>query len=559
MSFISGALGGVGAIKDDPRAMDAITRWQELKGNRSQHEADWEDIARLIRPQRGGFRTTSERNQPHDKPLSSAPIVAQGNLSAGLYGTLMNESNRWFGLKGADPDLNRYKPMAEWLDIVTQRCANSFSASVSPFYNAGIQLFSDITAFGNAAQYDELLPGEKKIMDVTLSLAEVVYDIDGFGMVNEVVRRFGLKARAAARMLGTQNLPPKVNEMADKGSQEQIWFLHHVLPNDDFVKGRLGPRGKKWLSHYLCEIDCAMVRVRGYDDMPFLAPRWEVESGCIYGTGPGFVALASARLVNLMDAATIKAAQFAADPTKLAASKDMWQPQGVVRPGAVIQGGLDYQGRPTLRNMETHPNIGLTIQEKQQKIEEVRDAFNWSLMNLAGRTGMTATEVMTIQEERQRLMAPHMGRIQHEYLAPKIARRFALLWKAGQLPPPPPEAEGMSLQVEYLSAAAMAQRSMEGTAVVRILEDLAPLAQMDPRYLDRLSPDDIAEALHAARGAPASILRSREEADAIAQGRAQAQQAAQQMEMAAQSGAIAKDMASAAQQAGMVPQEGAVQ
>lgn len=523
----------------------ARQRWDELKAARSRHEADWEAIARLIRPQRGGFSMDNPHDRTAEKPLSSAPIMAQVNFASGLYGALTNPADRWFSFTTEDEDLNAWKPMAEWLDVATGRVFNSFAPAVSPFYSQTTMLFSDVAAFGNSAQYDELVPDRRKILDVTLSLAEVVWDIDGFGLVCEVVRRFMLTPRQAIDMFGADALPAHVIEAAEARSTTQHAYFHHVGKNAMFAPRALGPRGKRWFSRYACEVGNTLIRERGYDEMPFFAPRWEVESGAVYGFGPGFNALASARTHHAMDAATLRAAQFAADPTKLAPDRHTWPLNGQIAPGRVVYGAVNQRGDALLRNLEAPRDIGLTLQEKQAKIEEIRDAFHYTLMNLAGRTGMTATEVMTINEERMRLWAPHMGRIQEEFLAPKIERRFALLWKAGQLPPPPEGAEGIALQVQYTSAASMAQRSAQGAATMRVIEDLAPLIAVKPRIADRIDDDALVETITQARGAPARLLRSREEADAIAQQRAEAEQQAQQMQMLQQGAGAARDMAGA--------------
>lgn len=534
-------------IEKDTRAQEAIRRWGDLKSERTRFERDWEDIARLIRPQRGGFGLDNHATRQMEKPLSSAPIIAQTNFSSGLYGALTNPANRWMGLKTDDPDLNAWQPMAEWLDICTTRVLNSFQPALSPFYSAATQLFADLSCFGNAAQYDEMDRPSRKIMDVTLSLAEVVYDIDAYGRVCEVVRRFHLKPHAAVQMFGPDAVPAKVLELARKHSNDTHAYFHHVRRNHAWQKGRLGVRGKAWLSRYACEVDDSLIRERGYDEMPFFAPRWEVESGFVYGTGPGFVALPSARLVHQMDAATLEAAQRAARPTILAPDRDAWQLSGQVRPGHVIYGGTNNRGEPMLRTFEALGATGLTVEEKRAKIDEIRDAFNYTLMNLAGRTGMTATEVMTINEERMRLWAPHMGRVQEEYLAPKIARRFGILWKAGQLPPPPEGAPPAAIVVDYQSAAAMAQKSTEGAAALRVIEDIAPLIQVKPRLGDRISEDDLIEVLADARGAPSRMLRSREEADEIARMRAEQEQQAQAMQMAQAGAGALQDLAGAAQ------------
>lgn len=543
------------AIREkDPAAQAAMQRWDEMKGDRAHHERDWEAIAELIRPQRGGFSSDDHTTRSMSKPLSSAPISAQVNFSSGLYGSLTNPANRWMGLETNDRDLNAWKPAKIWLDAVTDRILDSFRPAVSPFYDATTQVFSDLAAFGNGANYDEVMLEEGRILDVTLSLAEVCFEIDAYGRVVEVVRRFKLRPAAAMSMF-KGNLPAKLVKMAEEGSVEKVNFYHHVLRNDAWRQRALGVKGKRWISRYACEMEQTLLRESGYDEMPFHAPRWDVESGAIYGTGPGYMALPAARAHNRMDDATMRAAQFAADPTILAPDRSDWPLNGRIRPGNVVYGGVSMNGSKMLDVLQTGGSINLTLEEKQAKIDEIRDAFHYTLMNLAGRTGMTATEVMTINEERQRLWAPYQGRVQGEYLAPKVMRRFSLLWRAGQLPPPPPEMEGASLQVSYQSAAAAAQKASEGTALMRILEDIGPLAQAKPRLLDRIDEDGLLETLIDARGAPGRAFRSREEADQLAQQRAERAQMAEAMQ-AAQSGAgIAKDL----HQAGMIDPQGGAQ
>jgi len=113
---------------------------------------------------------------------------------------------------------------------------------------------------------------------------------------------------------------------------------------------------------------------------------------------------------------------------------------------------------------------------------------------------------------------------------------------------------GVELRVDYQSAAAAAQRSVEGNAALRILQDISPLIGIKPRLADRIDEDGLLETLMNARGAPAQMFRSREQADAIAEQRAQAQQAMQMAQMAQAGAGAVRDVADAtmaAQEAGL--------
>jgi hypothetical protein len=534
-------------IENDPRAEEAIRRWDELKAERTMFEQDWNDIARLIRPQRGGFGLDSPTMRKLEKPLSSEPVIAHGNFAAGIYAGITNPANRWAGFATPDKDLNKWQPMAEWNDQVTLRVMNSFSPAMSSFYSSSYQAYADLSAFGNAAGYDQVNTERRGFSDVTVSLAEVVVDIDYNNHVVEVVRKFRLTARAAVREFGKDMLPPKVVEMAKKGSTDKIPFYQHVVKNDDFVPNRLGVGGKRWVSHHVCEEGKALIRRKGYHEMPFYFPRWDVDGGFTYGTGPGFVALASARVNHRMEDATIRAAQYAADPTKLAPDRNAIPLNGTFRPGAVVYGGVNMRGEALIRNMDGVGNIGLTFEEKRAKVEAIKDAFYYSVMSLTGRTGLSDDENRIIEEARLRNWAPHADRIMEEYAARKAERRFRMLWRAGQIPPPPDGIpENTPLQVQYQSAATMALRASEGQAIRGFIRDITPMAQVKPRYMDRINDDALIEALHdASPSLPASILNSRDQADQIAEQRAQQQQAAQALEAAQAGGAVAKDLAQA--------------
>lgn len=549
MNAMAGHDGAQGERKNNPQAKEAMEAWTRLKQARSKDEQDWEEIARFIRPQRGGFGLSDPGNRTMEKPLSSEPIQAAASFAAGIYAGITNPANRWFGLETPDEDFNKWQPMAEWNDLVTRRVFASFGPSLSSFYPATFQAYSDIAAFGNAAGYDEFDPQKRKFLDVTHSLAEVVCDIDGWGRVWDWVRCFRLGAKQAiARFPEAGALPPRIYEAAEKGDAAQFTFYQHIKPNYDWRPGRIGPKGKPVLSVYACEHEGWLVRQKGYEEMPTYFPRWDVDSGRICGTGPGFIALASARVVNRMEEATLKAAQYAADPTLLAPSREDWALNGHVRPGVTVYGGLNIRGDQMLRPLQAGGGIGLTQQEKSAKIEEIKNAFHYTIMTLQGRTGITSEESLIIEEARQREWAPHSDRIMEEYAALKVERRFRLLHQLGQLPPPPKEAKGRPLQVRYTSAAQLAMKAREGLAIRRFIADLAPLAQTNPRYLDRVDPDALIEALHeAAPSLPATLMRSRDEADQLAAARAQQQQMAQMAAMAQPVAGAMKDAASAAQ------------
>lgn len=538
-------------MEKEPRAEAAIRRWSELKqGERSDFERDWNDIARLIRPHRGGFGLDTPTVRQLEKPLSSAPIMAHNHFAAGIYAGITNPATRWGGLTTPDPDLNRWPPFAEWLDRTSAKIHNSFSPSLSSFYPASYQAYGDLAAFGNAAGYDALDQGKRKFIDVTVSLAEIVVSIDFHGRVVEVVRKMRLTPAQAAREFGRDALPAKVIEALDKSSTEKHVYFHHVLRNDDFLPGtfRLGAKGKQWLSHHVCEEGAALLRVKGFDEMPFYFPRWDVDSGFTYGIGPGFTALASARVNQRMEDAVLRAAQRAADPVKLAPDRNAVPLNGTWRPGATVYGAISPGGQRLVHTEDFVGNVGLTENQQRAKIEEVKEAFYYSVMSLTGRTGISDDENRVIEEARLRNWAPHADRIMEEYAARKFERRYMLLLRAGQIDPVPDGTpDGAALQIQYRSAAAIALQASQAQAVRQYVGDLLPVINIKPELRHRLDANAYAEILHEANTSlPQNLLVSREEAQAAAEAEAQQQQLAQAASLAQTGGQAARDIAQAA-------------
>jgi hypothetical protein len=535
------------AYEKAPEAEYCLRRRGEMKSIRSPYEADFDTINRLIRgSQHGDFSSGNADQKIHVKALCSEPIIYCHNFGAGLFSTNTNPATDWMKLRASDPDFARWKPMQLWQDTVTERILASFRPAVSNFYSSEVQHCSDIAAFGNAAHYSEMTPHDRKIMDMTVSLAQVLVDIDAWGRVSEVILQVMLTPERAAEKFGKEVLPIKMQEKLGGSDHVPVPFFMHVFRNQNWQKGKLGAAGKRWTANWCCEEGCTLVHQGGFNEMPFDFTRWNLWSGQTYATGQGHVALPSARILNLMQDANLRAGQRAADPTILAPDRDSVPLNGAFRPGSVVYGGVDFRGNKLIASLDNFSGTGLTLEMQQRAIATIQEAFSM-MTQLQNRTGVTEIEALEIKEDRIRMMAPYQGRVQEEHLAPVIARRFTMLWEAGQLPPPPPEAgEGMGLEIQYENAAASAQKSTNRLGISRLFADIAPLVQAGKTgMLDRFSEDDLFEILAEAGSVPARATLSREEAGEVRKARQQQEQMAQMLAAAQAGGGVVKDLAQA--------------
>ena len=152
---------------------------------------------------------------------------------------------------------------------------------------------------------------------------------------------------------------------------------------------------------------------------------------------------------------------------------------------------------------------------------------------------MTATEVMTRQEEKMRNIAPMTGRMQVEFLAPMIRRTYHIANRQKILPPIPGMLKGRGIDIEYSSPVARAQKATQLQNVTRLLEAFVPLINIKPEMADNFNGDKYFEWAHDLLDAPEAILESKQKVMQIRQARMQAQEQEMQkqdMERAASGG-----------------------
>jgi hypothetical protein len=265
--------------------------------------------------------------------------------------------------------------------------------------------------------------------------------------------------------------------------------------------------------------------------------------------------LADVKMLNEMSKTVIRAAHKIVDPPLLL-QEDGALAAFDLRPGALNYGGVDEQGRQLVHALQTGARVDIGMDMMDQRRKVINDAFLVTLFQiLVESPQMTATEAMLRAQEKGALLAPTMGRQQSELLGPLIERELDILAHAGALPPMPQpllEAGGV-VDVEYVSPLNRAQRSEEGVAILRTLEGVTPLAQVNPSVLDIFDPEAIARELADINGVPQKVLRTKDQVAAIAAQKAQTAQAQALLQAAPVASSSIKDLAQAQALSGNAP------
>jgi len=524
---------------------DRVKRATKLEQDRSQWRNNMAIIAELIRPLRNELRQgLVPQGERRDRGVyTSVGINANQNLAAGLFGTFCNPSDKWFAYGPLDEELNSSIAVQRWCEAQTMYSLRSATPTFSAFYSQMPTCLLDGSAFGNAVFSSEEKRDENGqvigFRDVCRPLSECVWDVDSEGDVNTMFRRWKMPAHAAIRRFKNGLSRNTLNRAANEPDYA-VEIMHSVMPADTSMAREGLKTNLPFVSVYDEVEEKHQISTDGFYEFPYHVWRWEVAAGEKMGRGPGEIALADVQTANVATRDNIKAGNRAADPPW--GAPDEGSINNIrVAPGKVTYGAVNQQGKQLLLPLINGSQLPWSIEMQQRLEQAVKDAFYFSVLQLVGRTGMTATEVLEIREERMRLLAPYGARLQNDLLAPWALRRFNMRKRLGLVSPAPPELANRSIQVAFTSPFSMAQKSAAANSTLRTLVAVKEIATFDPEIVDRVDGDAALRAIREGFGAPASLLRTDDDTEARRKIRRQAQSAALTAEVADKgAGAFAK-------------------
>jgi hypothetical protein len=317
-----------------------------------------------------------------------------------------------------------------------------------------------------------------------------------------------------------KNLPEELLKELENNIKKDHEVIHAVFPMKE-IKHKLDKKiNKPFVSVYLLNDTRTVLAIKGFNEMPYLVPRWSKVSGEMYGRSPAMAALADIKMINDMSRVNIRGAQKIVDPPL------MIDDDGVLLPLNVNPGGFNYKRpgaeAPTPLVTGARPDIGEQMMESVRT--RIKQAFFIDQLQLDNGPQMTATEVRQRTEEKLRLLGPVLARQQFELLRPMIDRLFNIMLRQELLLEVPQELEGGSVAVRYSSDIAKAQRLAESDSLLRAIQMIGPVAEFDPTVLDNLNGDETVKAIAKLAGLPQEVLRNEEEIAELREQRAEAQE-----------------------------------
>jgi hypothetical protein len=536
----------------DPRPLKQrlMTRLGSLEAERSSWTTHWQECSDFILPRAGRFET-SDRNlgeKRHTEIYDSTATRALRVEAAGMMAGATSPARPWFRLALADPDLNRYQPVKQWLDEVTKLMQRVFQRS--NVYRTLHSMYEELGAFGTAACI--IQPDFDNVIHLhSVTIGEYCLSTSSRGEVDTIYRKFDMTVAQLVGEFGLDAVSRGVRSRYEGGNLDSwVTVVQAIEPRGarERYSGKLDNLNMPWRSCYF-EVggdEQLLLRESGYERFPVLAPRWSVSGGDIYGNGPGMEALGDIRALQLLQLRKAQAIDYQTQPP-LQAPTSMQSAEVNMLPGGVTfvdaanpQAGI----RPAWETrLELSPML-MDIAEHQRRINSAFYSDMFLMLASAGpQTRMTATEVAERHEEKLLMLGPVLERLHNELLRPLIDNTFDHMAKVGMLPAMPEQIAGMDIQPEFVSMLAQAQRAIGTNAVDRFLGHVAGVAQYKPEVLDKIDTDYLVDSYGDMLGVdPHAILATEDVAD-IRRARNEAMAAKEQQAMAAQQAQAARNLA----------------
>ena len=510
-----------------PTQLDYLTtEHEQMMSMRRPWEPEWQEIRELVHPMGQDFNrqlTPGNRGRT-DKILDGTAMWALEQLASGLHSFLTSPTDRWFSLGVKNYDYPNDAQALKWLEAVADMMYDVYNKPASNSNNSLHETYLSVGSFGTAIEYQEWDMELQHVRFTPFPLADCHIKENNKKMVDTIYRKIKWTTRQVNQEFGENRSPDKITK--EKNQNKEWEIIHAVFPRTDRDASKLTQSNKPWASVWFCKEAKVVLRDSGYDYFPFHAPRWIKMPNETYGRSPAMICLPDIRLLNSMERVMLKSIQKIVDPPLMVPDDGFVMPIQTM-PASLIFYDSAMNPDQMLRPLETKAQVEVGEEKMQQKRDHVMRCFyaDW-IQRQKKKERQTATEVMDDRDEMLQLMAPILGRQQSELLGPRIALTYNLMLRAGQIPPAPVSIQKKNLKIEYVSPAAKAQIARKGVNVTRFIEQLTPMAQIDPSVMDVIHPGRYAQEMAKIQDVTRNVLRTPEELAEIQDQKQKQQQAA---------------------------------
>ena len=541
----------------------------QLKNERSSFEADWTESNNWILSRRARFFTsdTNKGGRRNQRIIDSTGTLAVRTLRAGMVSGITSPSRDWKKLTVDDPDLAEFGSVKRWLSIVNDRMSNSFLRS--NFYKVMPNIYGDASVFATSGMFveEDFSGGVSHFTSLPVGSYWIANDdkmkvrvmMREFPMtVRQIVSKFGVKP--GTRNIDWKNISEYVKLLWELGEYEAwIDVAHMVHENTEYDENKFAD--KKFVSCYYelgssnmqtgvyltRKDEDVYLRESGYDYFPGLFLRWGVTGGDVYGTDcPGFDAIGDIKQLQHGEKKAAKAIDKGVDPAMVGPSALRNQK------ASILPGDITYTDeREGMKGFRQAHEVNLDLNHLEMKQAQIRQRIQkafyedlFLMLSESDRREITAREIDERHEEKLQALGPVLEQT-NELLDELIDIQFDFMLRQGEIPPPPPELEGMDLKVEYVSIMAQAQKLAGVANLERFAGTAANIAQLTGSVPKKFNIDQFIDVYGDRLSVDPTIIRTDEEVEAMNQAEQQAMQQQQAVENIERAAGAANKLAGA--------------
>jgi hypothetical protein len=562
-------------------ANEIFQQQTEMEAIRADYEPVWQAVSDFCDPDgpsvdwsarlgSGRYGNQASRAEERSRLVYDSTIAtAADRLATGLESLITPQSEKWHGLSTAAMNDEETDEEQEWAESLRDYLFADIRYSAASNFVPGIQAcYLNIVRYGPAYLYSEEGFGRNVLLRyASLPVNEVFLSRNRWGEPDTFHRRYERSAKVAAQLLGYDNLPPKIQEMANDPAKcmQLVSLIQCVKRRQDRrtydLAGERVYLDSPFASyHVICEEE-QIVKERSFQTFPVACFNWRRLEGDAYGISPTIKALTTVKEVNEVRRTGLRALQQVTDPPTASGGKLDDVP--VLNPGSNYPGLIDDEGRILIKPINTGQNPQYAFEYAANRAEEIRDMLYVNLFQtLVQNPDMTATEALIRKEEKGELLGPAGSVIQRGFAA-NLDRELAILEEKGLYADdsrflPPASLAGKTVRPTYTSPLDVLRRAAEARDTIQLVGFAGEYAKAsgDPSIMDNIDGDEALKVVQAAGRSPRRVLRRQEEIDALRQTRAESQKAQAGAAMAAQAAQVAKDAvpaAVAARDAGLMP------
>ena len=213
------------------------------------------------------------------------------------------------------------------------------------------------------------------------------------------------------------------------------------------------------------------------------------------------------------------------------------------QPASLLPGGMTYvsgfaqTGKAAIASIyDTKFPINDIVEDLNEVKDRIKKVFFNDLFQTASqfetRSNVTAVEWDMRKSESMIMLGPVLERIDYEVLKPAVERTWAIMLRAGILPPAPPQIQGKELTIDFVSMLAVAQNATQASSIERVLGLAGNIAGVDPSVMDNIDVDYSLDKFSSLLNNDPRMIRSPDATSAIRAQRAKQQEQAQQVDNA---------------------------